>query len=186
MGLDTESAGVIAEMHCITAKPVLYVANAAEADLVPSTKSPALKALEVYAEKEGVPLIPICAKIEAELNDLSVTDRLEFLETMNLKESGLAPLSRAMYKLLGFETFFTFNEKELRAWNLRAGSTAPQAAGTIHSDFEKGFVKADVYSVEDLEAYKSESALRAAGKIRSEGKEYVVKDGEILFFKFTQ
>jgi GTP-binding protein YchF len=186
LGLDADALAAIAEMHLITAKPVLYVANAAETDLMPNKKSTAMTALEEYAVKEGVSLVPICAKIEAELNDLPEADRGEFLETMGQRESGLAPLSRAIYKLLGLETFFTFNEKELRAWSIRAGSSAPQAAGTIHSDFEKGFVRADVYSVEDLEAYKSETALRAAGRIRSEGKEYMVKDGEILFFKFTQ
>jgi ribosome-binding ATPase YchF (GTP1/OBG family) len=129
--------------------------------------------------------IPICAKIESELNELSEVERNEFLSALGLKESGLAALARAVYKLLGLISFFSFNEKELRAWNLNAGSTAPQAAGVIHSDFEKGFVKADVYTVEELERYTSEHALRTAGRIRSEGREYVVKDGEILFFKFT-
>jgi ribosome-binding ATPase len=185
IGLTPEEAIAIAELHLITAKPMLYVANASEPGLRSTGKSAALAMLEQHAAKEDVPVIAICAKIEAELNELTAEDRALFLRDMGQEESGLAPLSRAIYKLLGLETFFTFNEKELRAWNLRAGSTAPQAAGTIHSDFEKGFVKADVYSVEELELYKSESALRAAGKIRSEGKEYIVKDGEILFFKFT-
>jgi len=183
--LDLESHGAIAEMHLITAKPMLYVANVAEADLSPATETAQFKAFREHAAKQAMVCIPICAKIESELNELSEVERNEFLSALGLKESGLAALARAIYKLLGLISFFTFNEKELHAWNLRAGSTAPQAAGTIHSDFEKGFVKADVYTVEELERYTSEHALRTAGRIRSEGKNYIVKDGEILFFKFT-
>jgi GTP-binding protein YchF len=183
--LDEEENAAIAEMHLVTAKPMLYVANVAEGDMAPGAASPHLGALRGHAEKEGVACVPICAEIEAELNELPEAERSEFLASLGLKESGLAVLSRAMYKLLGLISFFTFNEKELHAWNLRGGSTAPQAAGAVHSDFEKGFVKADVYTVEELERYASEHALRAAGRIRSEGREYVVKDGEILFFKFT-
>ncbi|MBN2037363.1 MAG: redox-regulated ATPase YchF [Chitinispirillaceae bacterium] len=182
---DAESQATIAELHLITAKPMLYVANVAESDLSAETASSHYTALIEYAAQQNVPCIPISARIEAELNELSETERAEFLSTLGIKESGLATLARAIYKLLGLETFFTFNEKELHAWTLAAGSTALRAAGTIHSDFEKGFVKADVYSVEDLETYKTEHALRTAGKIRSEGREYVVKDGEILFFRFT-
>lgn len=183
---DDAAAAAIAEMHLITAKPMLYAANVAESDCAGQARSPALKALLDHAASTGAVCIPICAKIEAELGELAESERKEFLETLGLCESGLAALARAIYALLGLETFFTFNEKELRAWTIRRGATAPRAAGVIHTDFEKGFVKADVYSVEDLELYKSETALRAAGKIRSEGREYVVKDGEILFFKFTQ
>jgi ribosome-binding ATPase len=185
LNLDGEERAAIAEMHLITAKPMLYVANVDEAGLAPGAASPHLAALRGNSAKQGAACIPICAKIEAELNELPETERLEFLASLGLKESGLSALSRAIYRLLGFISFFTFNEKELRAWNLRNGSTAPQAAGTIHTDFEKGFVKADVYSVEELERYTSEHALRTAGRIRSEGREYIVKDGEILFFKFT-
>jgi ribosome-binding ATPase len=183
--LDGEERVAIAEMHLITAKPLLYVANVAEADLSPATESAQFKSLREQAVKKAMVCIPICAKIEAELNELSEFERNEFLSSLGLKESGLAALARAIYKLLGLISFFTFNEKELHAWDLRDGSTAPQAAGTIHTDFEKGFVKADVYSVEELERYTSEHALRTAGRIRSEGREYVVRDGEILFFKFT-
>ncbi|MBN2188979.1 MAG: redox-regulated ATPase YchF [Chitinispirillaceae bacterium] len=183
--LDGEERSAVAEMHLITAKPMLYAANVDEAGLAPGAASPHLAALRGHAEKQGAACVPICAKIEAELNDLPENERLEFLASLGLNESGLSALSRAVYKLLGLISFFTFNEKELRAWNLREGSTASQAAGTIHSDFEKGFVKADVYTVEELERYTSEHALRTAGRIRSEGREYVVKDGEILFFRFT-
>jgi ribosome-binding ATPase len=185
MQLDGEERFAIAEMHLITAKPMLYVANMAESGLASGSASPHLAALRTYAAKQDMVCVPICAKIEAELNELPETERQEFLASLGLRESGLSALSRAIYKLLGLISFFTFNEKELRAWNLPKGSTAPQAAGVIHSDFEKGFVKADVYTVEELERYTSEHALRTAGRIRSEGKEYVVKDGEILFFKFT-
>jgi hypothetical protein len=182
---DHESLALIAELHLITAKPMLYVANVAEDDLAPGAASPHLSALRDLAAKRNIPCLVICAKIEAELNDLPESDRREFLVTLGLRESGLSALARAVYALLGLETFFTFNEKELRAWTIPVGATAPKAAGVIHTDFEKGFVRADVYSVDDLDVYKTETALRGAGKIRSEGKEYRVKDGEILFFKFT-
>ena len=185
LNFDGEELAVIAEMHLITAKPMLYVANVAESGLAPGAESPHGAALRGHTAKQGAACVPICAKIEAELNELPETERQEFLASLGLRESGLSALSRAIYKLLGLISFFTFNEKELRAWNLREGSTAPQAAGTIHTDFEKGFVKADVYTVEELERYTSEHALRTAGRIRSEGREYVVRDGEILFFKFT-
>ena len=183
---DRLALDAIHEMHLITAKPMLFAANIAESDLSPATESPAVKALRTHATDRKVPFIGICAKIEAELNELSEQDRLDFLASLGLSESGLGLLARAMYTLLGLETFFTFNEKELHAWTVPAGAAAPQAAGVIHSDFEKGFVRADVYSLDELERYQSEQALRAAGKIRSEGRDYVVKDGEILFFKFTQ
>jgi GTP-binding protein YchF len=182
---DEESRAAIAEMHLITAKPMLYVANVAENDLSGAPGSGHFSNLAGHAAAQKIPCIPICAKIEAELCELTETDRAEFLASLGLKESGLCALALAIYRLLDLETFFTFNEKELHAWTIRAGSTAPQAAGTIHSDFEKGFVKADVYSVDDLDAFRSEAALRTAGKIRSEGREYKVRDGEILFFKFT-
>ena len=129
--------------------------------------------------------LAICGRIEHEIAHMSDEDAATFLEEYGITETAVNRIIRASYDLLGLISFFTFNEKELRAWNLRDGSTAPQAAGVIHSDFEKGFVKADVYTVEELERYASEHALRAAGRIRSEGREYVVKDGEILFFKFT-
>jgi GTP-binding protein YchF len=182
---DETSRSAIAEMHLITAKPMLYVANVAENDLSGTARSGHYSKLAGHAAAQKIPCIPICAKIEAELNELTEPDRAEFLASLGLKESGLAALARAIYRLLNLETFFTFNEKELHAWTIHAGATAPQAAGTIHTDFEKGFVKADVYGVDDLEAFRSETALRAAGRIRSEGREYKVRDGEILFFKFT-
>jgi GTP-binding protein YchF len=185
LNLDEDERSVVAGMHLITAKPMLYVANVAESDLDPQSASPLLAALRGHAEKQAVACVPICAKIEAELNELAESERQEFLASLGLKEGGLNMLARAIYALLGLISFFTFNERELHAWSLRRGATAPQAAGTVHSDFEKGFVKADVYTVEELERYSSEHALRAAGRIRSEGREYVVRDGEILFFKFT-
>jgi GTP-binding protein YchF len=182
---DEASAAAIAEMHLITAKPMLYVANMAEDDLSGAARSKHYVKLADYAAAQNIPCIPICAKIEAELCELTEPDRAEFLASLGLKESGLSALARAIYRVLDLETFFTFNEKELHAWTIRAGATAPQAAGTIHTDFEKGFVKADVYGVDDLDALGSETALRTAGRIRSEGRDYRVKDGEILFFKFT-
>ena len=175
----------IAEMHLITAKPTLFVGNVSETDLAPASESTYVKSLRKFSVERGIPFVPICARIEAELNEFAEGERGEFLASLGLAESGLARLAREIYALLGLESFFTWNEKELHAWTLTKGSTAPRAAGAIHSDFEKGFVRVDVYSVGDLETFHAEAALRAAGKIRSEGRDYVVKDGEILFFKFT-
>jgi GTP-binding protein YchF len=182
---DEASRAAIAEMHLITAKPMLYVANVAENDLSGTPRSGHFSKLFEHAATQKIPCIPICAKIEAELCELAEPDRSEFLSSLGLKESGLSALARAIYRLLELETFFTFNGKELHAWTIHAGATAPQAAGTIHTDFEKGFVKVDVYNVDDLDAFHTEAALRTAGRIRSEGREYKVRDGEILFFKFT-
>ncbi|MGA3051210.1 MAG: redox-regulated ATPase YchF [Chitinispirillaceae bacterium] len=185
MAIDEDALAAIAGMHLITAKPMLYVGNVSETDLSPEAKLPHVKSLRKFTADRGIPFVPICARIEAELGELAEDERGEFLASLGLAESGLARLAREIYALLGLQSFFTWNEKELHAWTLTKGSTAPQAAGAIHSDFEKGFVRADVYSVEELETFHTEPALRAAGKIRSEGRDYVVKDGEILFFKFT-
>ena len=178
-----EEKAAIAELHLLTAKPILYVANVNEEDL--SSDNEAVRRLQERALSEGAECIKICGKIESEIAELPENERVEFLESLGLEEPGLHRLVRAAYKLLGLETFFTAGEKENHAWTIRIGSTAPQAAGEIHSDFEKGFIRAEVYTVEDLEHYKSEAALKAAGKIRSEGREYVVKDGDIMFFKFN-
>jgi ribosome-binding ATPase YchF (GTP1/OBG family) len=142
------------------------------------------KVLEIAAD-EGAGCIKICGKLEEEMSQLTEEERTAFLEDLGYSEPGLAKLSRSIYTLLGLETFFTSGKIENRAWTITKGFKGPQAAGVIHSDFEKGFIKADVYSLADLETYKSEVAIRAAGKIRSEGREYVVQDGDIMFFKFN-
>ncbi len=183
LGLSSPELLAISELHLLTAKPVLYVANVDENGI--QGENEFVRIVRDLAAAEGSISAVICGKIEAEILDLPEDERPEYLASLGLSEPGLALLAREIYRLLGLRTFFTTSEKENHAWTVRAGSTAAQAAGAIHSDFEKGFIKADVYTVADLEQYKSETALRSAGKIRSEGREYVVGDGEILFFKFN-
>lgn len=173
----------LSELHLLTVKPVLYVANVDE-DGLPENGPFVTSILErAAAEKSGC--VKISGKIEAEIADLPEDQRPEFLATLGLSQPGLHVLAREIYRLLNLETFFTVSPKENRAWTIHKGTTAPQAGGRIHSDFEKGFIKADVYRLEDLERFKSEAAMRAAGRIRSEGKDYVVMDGDIVFFKFN-
>jgi GTP-binding protein YchF len=171
------------ELHLLTAKPVLYTANVDEDGV--REENGHVRTLRRFADEDGAACVAISGKIEAEIADLPEAERPEFLATLGLEYPGLGVLAHNIYTLLGLETFFTASAKENRAWILRRGNTASQAAGVIHSDFEKGFIKADVYRLEDLEAYKTEAALRSAGKIRSEGREYVVRDGDIVFFKFN-
>ncbi|MFN5286071.1 MAG: DUF933 domain-containing protein, partial [Planctomyces sp.] len=167
----------------LTAKPVLFVANVAEDDL--EGKSPLVEQVRKYAAEHGADVVPICAKLEAELGELDDADRKEMLAAVGLSEPGLGRLARAAYKTLGLQSYFTAGEKEVRAWTIPIGATAPQAAGVIHTDFEKGFIRCEVYSLEDLETYKSEKEIRAAGKLRVEGKAYVMQDGDICHFLFN-
>jgi len=171
------------ELHLLTAKPTLYVANVDENGLRDDNEL--VKVLRQYAVERQSECVVICGKMEAEIADLPEEQRPEFLASLGLERSGLSALSINMHALLGLETFFTVSDKENHAWTVRKGATASQAAGAIHSDFEKGFIKADVYRLEDLERFKTEAALRSAGKIRSEGRDYIVQDGDIIFFKFN-
>lgn len=180
---DPAEVKIIHELHLLTAKPVLYVANVDENGM--AEDNDAVKTIRKIAEEEGAGCIKICGKLESEIAMLAEEERTAFLTELGYEEPGLAVLTRAAYSLLGLETYFTAGKTENRAWTIPKGCKAPQAAGVIHSDFEKGFIRADVYTLEDLEAYKSEAALRAAGKIRSEGRDYVVQDGDIMFFKFN-
>jgi ribosome-binding ATPase len=183
LGLTHEETAALAELNLLTAKPVLYVANVDEnATLADNTAATALRA---YAAKEGSAVVRICGKIEAEIADLPQDEQPEFLAGLGLEKPGLAVLAQAIYSLLGLETFFTATAKENRAWTMKKGTHAAQAAGAIHTDFEKGFIKAEVFTLADLERYKSETAVRAAGKVRSEGRDYVVMDGDIVFFRFN-
>ena len=166
----------------ITAKPVLYVCNVDERGLHGNALVDKVRA-RAASEQAGV--VIICAKVESEIAELDETDRIAFLADLGLKEPGLATLARETYRLLGLQTYFTAGPKEIRAWTIPVGAKAPQAAGVIHTDFERGFIKAEVYSVEDLLALKTEAALRAAGKLRIEGKEYVVADGDVMHFRFN-
>jgi GTP-binding protein YchF len=178
-----EEAASVAMAQMITSKPVLYVCNVDEAGL--SSESSHVKAVRERAAQVGAGVVLISARIESEIAELDDADKKEFLESLGLPEPGLAVLARETYRLLGLQTYFTAGEKEIRAWTIGKGWTAPQAAGVIHTDFEKGFIKAEVYSIEDLETYKSEAAMKAAGRLRLEGKEYVVRDGDVMHFRFN-
>jgi len=182
-GLNEDEKALLADLHLITVKPVLYVANVDEAGLKKDNEH--VKKLRETAEKDNALCIKICGKIEEELAELDEADKKDFLTDLGLSEPGLNVLARAAYDLLGLQTFFTAGETENRAWTVKKGSTAPQAAGVIHSDFERGFIKAEVYTLADLITYKSEAEIRNHGKIRLEGKDYLVKDGDIMFFKFN-
>jgi GTP-binding protein YchF len=178
-----DERGLLAPLNLVTQKPVLYVANVDEESVL--SDNDAVCAMKKHVQAEGAEFVRICGKLEAEIADLPAEERPEYLQGIGLSQSGLSLLAQAIYRLLGFETFFTTSAKENRAWTIPKGTVAQKAAGTIHTDFEKGFIKADVYSLADLEHYKSDAAMRAVGKIRAEGKEYVVQDGDIIFFKFN-
>ncbi|MDH4161743.1 MAG: redox-regulated ATPase YchF [Nitrospirota bacterium] len=167
----------------LSAKPVLYVANVAE-DMV-DKPNPHVDAVKKIAEAEGARVVVISGQVEGEIAQLPPDERKEYLAGMGLKESGLDRMIRAGYELLGLITYLTAGEKEVRAWTIVKGTKAPQAAGKIHSDFEKGFIRAEVFHFDDLMKYKNEQAVKAAGMLRSEGKEYVVKDGDIMNFRFN-
>ena len=178
-----EEQKVVRAIGLMTAKPILFVANVAEDDL--EGKSPLVDQVRKYAAEHGASVVPVCAKLEAELAELDEADRQEMLESVGLTEPALGPLARAAYKTLGLQSYFTAGEKEVRAWTIPVGATAPQAAGVIHSDFERGFIRCEVYTLPDLETYKTEKDIRAAGKLRVEGKTYVMQDGDICHFLFN-
>jgi ribosome-binding ATPase len=173
----------VATFNLMTAKPVLYCCNVGEADLPDGNAYSKLVAER--AAKENAGIVIVCGKIESELAGLTEDEKKELLSAYGLKEPALNSLARECYRLLGLRSYFTAGEKEIRAWTIRAGATAPEAAGVIHTDFEKGFIRANVYSLEDLEQHKTETALKAVGKLRQEGKTYVVKDGDIMHFLFN-
>lgn len=172
------------EMHLLSSKPVLYACNVSEADFVAGGNA-WVNDVKKRAEEEGNSALLICSAMEAEIAQLPKEERQEFLASLGATEPGLNRLIFEAYKLLGLQTYFTAGEKEVRAWTIRKGTKAPQAAGVIHTDFEKGFIRAETYHCEDLFTYKAESAVKEAGKYRLEGKDYTVKDGDILFFRFN-
>jgi len=176
-----DEKALLADLNLLTLKPVLYAANIGDGE--PESEQRQMEAVFAHAQKTGSRVVKIHGKLESEIVELSERERGEFYASLGLFESGLSLLARTLYDLLGLCSFFTVNEKELHSRTLRQGSNALEAAAAVHTDFAAGFVKADVYSVEDLEAYGTENALRAAGKIRSEGRDYIVKDGDIIFFK---
>jgi len=171
------------ECQLLTAKPVLYVANVHENDL--QGEGPHVEALRRRANDEGGSVVPVCASLEAELSELNDAERNEMLESLGLTEPALAALARASYQLLGLQSFFTAGEKEIRAWTIPVGASAPQAAGVIHTDFERGFIRCETYSVDDLDEFGSEKAIREAGKLRIEGKTYTMQDSDVCHFLFN-
>ncbi len=180
-----EAKDVLREMHLLTAKPAFYIGNIDEGSIASPGENKHFAALEALAKSEGTFAVPVCAQLESQIAELDVADRPEFLESAGLKEPGLHGVIRAGYKLLGLLTFFTAGKQEVRAWTTTVGARAPQAAGVIHTDFEKGFIKAEVIWWEDLVTLGSESKCRDAGKLGIEGKEYVVRDGDVVHFRFN-
>lgn len=182
MNLTDEEKIILKTCHFLTAKPVLYIANVAENGF---HNNPLLAQVEEIARTEGAMVVPVCAAIEAEIIELEPSERQEFLSSLGLKEPGLNRMITAAYKLLNLETYFTAGVKEVRAWTITVGSRAPQAAGVIHTDFEKGFIRAEVIAYEDFVKYKGEQGTKEAGKWRLEGKDYVMKDGDVVHFRFN-
>ena len=177
-----EELAVLKPLCLITAKPAMFVGNVSESGF---ENNPLLDRLKDYAAKQNAPVVAICAKTESELSEMSDEDKLMFLQEMGQDEPGLNRLIRAAFKLLGLQTYFTAGVKEVRAWTIHVGDTAPQAAGVIHTDFERGFIRAQTIAYDDFVAYKGEQGAKDAGKMRSEGKEYVVKDGDVMNFLFN-
>ncbi|HEX3598827.1 MAG TPA: redox-regulated ATPase YchF [Lacipirellulaceae bacterium] len=180
---EATSARIFKDLQLLTSKRVLYVANVGEDDL--SGEGSMVQQVRERAAAEGSDVVPLSARIESEIAELDEADRGEMLQSVGLQEPALAVLARAAYKLLGLQSFYTAGPKEIRAWTIPAGATAPQAAGVIHSDFERGFIRVEVYSVDDLVQHKSEKAIREAGKLRLEGKTYVMQDKDVCHFLFN-
>jgi len=182
MNLDKEQIAMLKPLCLITSKPAMYVANVSDSGF---TNNPLLDQLSEYAKSQHSPIVAICASIESEIADMDDSDKLEFLSDMGMDEPGLNRLIRAAFDLLGLQTYFTAGVKEVRAWTIHKGDTAPQAAGVIHTDFERGFIRAQTIAFDDFISNKGEQGAKEAGKMRAEGKEYVVKDGDVLNFLFN-
>jgi GTP-binding protein YchF len=180
-----DAAGIIAEMHLLTGKPTFYIGNVDEASLTNLASNKHFQALKAFAEREHALVVPICAALESQIAELDPADRPEFLASAGLKEPGLFTVVRTGFDLLGLITYFTAGKTEVRAWTIKRGWRAPQAAGVIHTDFEKGFIKAEVIWWEDFVKLGGESKCRDAGKLAIEGKEYVVRDGDVMHFRFN-
>jgi len=182
VGLDDDQLELIRDLHLLTIKPTMYIANVTEGGF---ENNPFLDQVQELADSEGAVVVPVCAAIEAELVELDDEEKTMFLAEMGLEEPGLNRVIRAGYKLLGLQTYFTAGVKEVRAWTVKAGATAPQAAGVIHTDFEKGFIRAEVVAYDDFIAGNGEQGAKEAGKWRLEGKEYIVQDGDVIHFRFN-
>jgi GTP-binding protein YchF len=182
LDLYEEEKVVLRNLSLLTAKPAVYIANVKEDGF---EGNPHLDAVRRHAATEGAPVVVVCAAIEAEIADMSAEDKAVFLADMGMTEPGLDRVIHAGYARLGLQTYFTAGPKEVRAWTVRTGATAPQAAGVIHTDFEKGFIRAEVIAYDDYIKYKGEQGAKEAGRMRLEGKEYVVKDGDVMHFRFN-
>ncbi len=178
--LSKEERAVLQPLFLLTMKPTMYVANVGE-----TGSNEYLERVKTHASKEGAPVVPISASLEAQIADMPDEDKKLFLEDMGMDEPGLNRVIRAAYQVLGLQTYFTAGPKEVRAWTVRAGATAPQAAGVIHTDFERGFIRAEVASYDDFVAHQGEQGAKEAGKLRLEGKDYTVRDGDVIHFRFN-
>jgi GTP-binding protein YchF len=182
MQLTAEDRADLRELHLLTLKPIMYVANVNETGF---TANPYLDKVKERATQEGAVVVAVCAAMEAEIAQLDDAEKGEFLKDLGLSEPGLDRVIRAAYQLLGLQTYFTAGPKEVRAWTVRAGSTAPQAAGVIHTDFERGFIRAEVIGYQDYLSCRGEAGAKEAGKLRLEGKEYIVREGDVMHFRFN-
>ncbi len=182
LNLNAEETALLYPLQLLTIKPTLYVANVEEQGF---ENNPLLEKVKAHAQKEGSAVVAICAAIESEIAQLKDSEKAEFLEALGLKESGLDQMIRAGYEILNLQTYFTAGVKEVRAWTTHKGATAPQSAGEIHTDFEKGFIRAEVIAYHDFIQYKGEQGAKEAGKWRLEGKEYIVQDGDVMHFRFN-
>ena len=182
LGLSKEEQLLIRDLFLLTIKPTMYIANVDESGF---ENNPHLDAVLKLGEREGAPVVPVCAAIEAEMVELDEAEKQEFLQEMGLDEPGLNRVIRAGHSLLGLQTYFTAGVKEVRGWTVKVGATAPEAAGVIHTDFQKGFIRAEVTSYEDFIQYKGENGAKEAGKLRLEGKDYIVQDGDVMHFRFN-
>ena len=182
LGLDAEQLALVRGLFLLTLKPVMYVANVLEDGF---ENNPLLDKVRARAELEGAQVVPVCAAIEEELSQLDDADRMEFLNDLGLDEPGLSRVIRAGYALLGMQTYFTAGVKEVRAWQVPKGATAPQAAAVIHTDFEKGFIRAETIAFDDFIRYKGEAGAKEAGRLRLEGKDYSVQEADVLHFRFN-
>ncbi|MCA9276292.1 MAG: redox-regulated ATPase YchF [Phycisphaerales bacterium] len=181
---DPELVRAVRMLSLITVKPILYIANVSDDDV--NGEGELAQRVRAHAESVGSQMVPVCARIESELAELDDEDKAELLKDMGMEEPALNALARAAYKLLGYQSYYTAGEKEVRAWTIPIGCKAPQAAGVIHTDFEKGFIRVECYSVDDLIEYKSEKAIKEAGKLRIEGKEYTMRDADVCHFLFSR
>lgn len=182
MGLDEDQLALLTELHLLTIKPTMFIANVAEDGF---ENNPALDAVKTFAEQENAVVVAICASIESEIAELDDAEKIEFLEEIGQHEPGLNRVIRAGYSLLGLQTYFTAGVKEVRAWTVKVGATAPEGAGVIHTDFQKGFIRAEVVSYDDFVEFKGEQGAKDAGKWRLEGKDYIIQDGDVMHFRFN-